>query len=329
MKTLIFSAKDFEIPYLKKANDGKHQFTFTKDRLTNDTAMQALNHKAISIFSADEASTMVLEKLADFGVEHISLRSAGYDNVNLKTAKELGIKVANAPDYSPNAIAEHAIALALALNRNIIGAHHQVNAYDFRLDQLIGFDFKGKTMGVVGTGRIGAIIVKILSAFDTQILAVDTNPDSELKKRYLVDYRSLDEVCQQADVLFLSVPLNSETHYLFDENRLRDLKANSLMINVARGAVVKTEAILDALDQDQLSGYAADVYEHEKEIFFYDRSKNRPKDDLLDRLINHPKVLLTPHQAWATQDAIQRIAEITIDNLDHWERGEAAASELV
>jgi D-lactate dehydrogenase len=328
MKTLIYSTKDFEAPYLEKANQESHTLHFTPERLTTDTAMLAVGYDAISIFSADDASPNVLEKLKDFGVSYITLRSAGYDNVNLHKAQKLGIQVANAPDYSPNAIAEHAIALLLAINRKIIIANTQVQQYDFTLSNLIGMDLKGKTIGVIGTGRIGAVIVKILHGFESTIVATDIVKNQDLIQDFGITYMSVQELCTQSDVIILSVPLNAETHHLIDTKTLGYMKSNAYVINIARGAIVDTKAIIESLNTNAIKGYATDVYAHESGIFFYDRSSDKPKDPLLDTLLQHPNIILTPHQAFATEEALINIAYTTIENLTGWEQGKFSKNEL-
>lgn len=290
--------------------------------------MMALNYQAISIFSADDASPIVLEKLKNFGVTHITLRSAGHDNINVTIANKLGFKVANTPSYSPNAIAEHAIALFLAYNRKIALAQNQTLNNNFLLDNLIGFDLNKKTVGVMGTGKIGSVLVKILNGFNCKILANDTSSSSQLIKAYDVEYVSKNALAKEADVIFICLPLTSATHYLIDETFLKTLTKKPILINVARGAIAKTKALITALDQGKLSGYATDVYEKEHGVFFYNRSNNVQKDTVLRRLLCHPKTLVTPHQAFATQEALQNIASATIENLNAWQDGKHAINEL-
>ncbi len=328
MKVLIYSAKPFEIPLLDAANGKQHRFSFTDKRLTSETAMMALNYDAISIFSADDASPVILEKLQNFGVKYITLRSAGHDNINLKTAHKLGFRVANTPNYSPNAIAEHAIALLLSFNRKIALAQSQTLRYNFLLDHLIGFDLNKKVVGVMGTGKIGSVLVKILNGFNCSILANDTSSNSALIKNYNVEYISKDALAKEAEVLFICLPLTKRTHHLFDEEFLNKLAKKPIIVNVARGAIVKTDAVLKALDKGLVSGYATDVFEHEHGVFFYDRSNNLPKSPILHRLLCHPKTLVTPHQAFATSEALENIASTTIENLNAWQEGKHSVNEL-
>ncbi|OED41031.1 hydroxyacid dehydrogenase [Flavobacteriaceae bacterium (ex Bugula neritina AB1)] len=328
MKILIYSAKDFEIPFLEKANNEEHQIKYVSERLIDKTARLALGFDMISIFSADDASSKVLGLLKDFGVKHITLRSAGYDNINLKIAKKLGIKVAHTPDYSPNAIAEHAIALLLALNRKLILSNQQVSSYNFSLSELIGFDLNQKSVGVIGTGKIGKIITKILKGFGCNILAYDISEDKDFAKQYDVKYLDLPDVSRQSDIILLSVPLTTQTHYMIDTNLIKLMKKDVYIINIARGGVINTKDMVKALELKRIGAYGADVYEYEDKIFFYDHSKNKPQDSLLQTLINLPNVLITPHQAFATTEALTNIAEATFDTINCWQKGEPSKNEL-
>jgi D-lactate dehydrogenase len=329
MKVLVYSAKDFEIPFLQKANNNKHQISFIQQRLTSRTAIKAAGYEAISIFSADDASSNILQKLKDFGVKYIALRSTGHDNINCQTAQKLGIKVANAPNYSSYAIAEHALALLLAINRKLIVSRDQIKQNDFSLDNLVGFNINGKTAGIIGTGRIGKIIAKILNGFGCEILATDLERDKDLMEDYDVNYCDLDILCKKSDIIFLSLPLTPATTGLIDRRLLTEMKDNVILINVARGAIVKTRDVLDALDFNRIGAYGTDVYKNEEGIFFYDHPKEfEIKDKQLLELIDHPRVLITPHQAFATQEALTNIAEITLYNLNCWAGNTTSKNEL-
>ncbi|WP_281541253.1 2-hydroxyacid dehydrogenase [Maribacter aestuarii] len=328
MKLLVYSAKNFEIPFLKRANKNNHKVTYLKEALDTDTAIKAVGFEAISIFSGDDASSIVLEKLWDMGVRHITIRSSGHNNISLKTAKSFGFKVANAPDYSPHAIAEHALALLLALNRKIVLADTQVHQYNFLQDDLMGFNLHGKTVGIIGTGRIGSIMAKIMHGFGCKILAHDLEPDYDLIELCDVTYTALDNVCNQSDIISLHIPLSYDNYYLINKNKLALMKQGTILINTARGAVVETDALIDALENKHLGGYCTDVYEKEKGIFFKDNSKDGIKDERLKKLLSYPNVLLTPHQAFVTKEALERIAEITFDNIDSWAEGKIGKNEL-
>ncbi len=328
MKILIYSAKDFEIPFLEIANKEVHQIKYIPERLTAKTAAQALGFDVISISSADDGSSSVLERLKDFGINYITLRSTGYDNVNLVKAKKIGIKVANAAGYSPHAIAEHAVTLLLALNRKLILSNQQVTSYNFSLSNLVGFDLNKKTVGIIGAGRIGKVIARIMQGFGCKIIVNDIYEDHKLTEDYDASYTDLENLCKRSDIIFLSIPLNTQTHHMINKDVIQHMKRDVLLINVARGAVVNTKDIMQAIELKRITGYGTDVYEHENGIFFYNYSKNKLQDNLLQRLINHPNVLLTPHQAFATKEALTNIAETTFYNINCWEQQEIGENEL-
>ncbi|MEH6537225.1 MAG: 2-hydroxyacid dehydrogenase [Psychroserpens sp.] len=330
MKVLVYSSKDFEIPYLEKANNNnnKHQLTFIKDALSSETAMKAIGYEAISIFSADEACFITIEKLKDFGVKYIALRSVGYDNVNLRSASRLNIRVANVPAYSPYAIAEHAVALLLALNRKLIESNFRVNHYNFNLNNLVGFDLNEKTVGVIGTGKIGAIMSKIMHGFGCTLLGYDIKENNNLKELYNMRYTTLKELCEQADIISLHVPLNTETHQLINEDLIDEMKDGVIIINTARGSVINTENVIKGLKSGKIGALGIDVYENEKGVFFNDHSQDIPNDDLLMTLNALPNVLVTGHHAFLTEEALTNIADTTISNLDCWESGKETENEL-
>ncbi|RAJ09121.1 2-hydroxyacid dehydrogenase [Arenibacter echinorum] len=328
MKLLVYSAKDFEIPFLNDANNKIHKVSYTKDALNSETAIQAVGHMAVSIFSGDDASSLVLEKLSDLGVRYISLRSAGYNNVHLKTAQKFGLKVANVPEYSPYSIAEHAVALLQSLNRKIILADRKVHSYNFLQNNLMGFDLNGKTVGIVGTGKIGSVMAKIMNGFGCKILANDLKPDYRLVQLYDLTYTSLDELCEQSDIISLHIPLTQENYYLIDKQKLALMKPEVVLINTARGALVETKELINALEKNAIGGYCTDVYEKEIGSFFKDNSLDGIKDGLLIKLLSFPNVLLTPHQGFITKEALTNIAEVTYENLNSWEEGKPCQNEL-
>lgn len=328
MKTLFYSAKEFEIPFLKKANKQKQKITFTTEALTSETALKAAGFSAISIFSGDDASSLVLEKLKDLGVKYITLRSAGYNNVNLTAAKNYGFKVANAPDYSPYAIAEHAATLMLALNRKIITANSQVKAYNFIQNNLMGFNLHGKIVGLIGTGSIGSAMARIMDGFGCQILAYDIKPDYSLETKYNLKYTGLDQLSSQSDIISLHIPLTQENHYLINKDRISSMKKNVIIVNTARGAHVNTEDIIMAIENKQIAGYCTDVYEKEAGTFFKAFSLEEIKDKTLIKLLSLPNVLLTPHQGYMTNEALQSIADLTFNNLNSWSDNQVCNNEL-
>ncbi len=323
MKLLVYSAKAFEIPFLNRANKKNFPVSFTKDALDSQTAIQAVGFKAISIFSGDDASHMILEKLWALGVRYITIRSAGHNNIHIKSAKRLGFKVANVPDYSPHAIAEHAVALLQAFNRKIVLADERVHRFNFLQEGLMGFDLHGKTVGIIGTGRIGSIMVKIMHGFGCRILANDLEPDEDLVELCDVTYVSLRELCNQSDIVSIHIPLSYENHQFINKEKLGWMKKKVILVNTARGAVVDTKALLKALEAKEIGGYCTDVYEKEKGVFFKDNSKTGIKDEKLKKLLSLPNVLLTPHQAFITKKALRNIAKATFENIYGWaEMGE-------
>ncbi len=328
MKVLIFSAKDFEIPYLEQANRGKHKFVFVKEALSSQTAMKVIGYDAISIFSADEACFNTIEKLRDFGVKYIALRSVGFDNVNIKSATRLDIRVANVPEYSPYAIAEHAAGLLLAVNRKLIESNRRVKHFNFNINNLVGFDLNTKTVGIIGTGKIGAVMTKIMHGFGCHILGYDIKQNVELVTNYNLRYTTLKKLCELADIISIHVPLNRETHQLINEDLISEMKQGVVIINTARGAVINAKDVIEGIKNGKIGALGMDVYENEKGIFFRDHSLNIPDDNLLLALNARPNVLITGHHAFLTDEALTNIAETTIYNLDCWEAGKETENEL-
>lgn len=302
--------------------------TYTENALDSETAIQAVGFKAISIFSGDDASSIVLEKLWDLGVKYIVIRSTGFNNIHIKPAYKLGFKIANAPNYSSHAIAEHAIALILALTRKLILADRQVHRYNFLQDGLMGYNLHGKTVGIIGTGNIGSVMVKIMHGFGCKILAHDLQPDNDLVELCNITYTDLEEVCRKSDIITLHIPLSYENHQLINKERLGWMKKNVVLINTSRGAIIEHKALLEALKEKQIGAYGTDVYEKEKGIFFRDNSENGIKDEQLKQLLSFSNVLLTPHQAFMTKEALENIAKITIQNLNEFEEGKTCKNEL-
>ena len=328
MKVLVYSAKDFEIPYLEEANKRKHKLDYTKDALSSETTMQSVGYDAISMFSADEADFITIEKLKDFGVKYITLRSVGHDNVNLRSASRLNIRVANVPAYSPHAIAEHAVALLLAVNRKLIESNFRVSHYNFNLDNLVGFDLNKKTVGIIGTGKIGSVMSKIMNGFGCKLLGYDIEENSDLVDKYHMKYTTLVDLCNKADIISLHVPLNTETYQLINEDLIYEMKDDVILINTARGSVINTEDVIEGLKRGKIGALGIDVYENEKGVFFRDHSQHLIDDDLLLRLNAMPNVLITGHQAFLTEEALSNIAETTIYNLDCWDLKKETENEL-
>lgn len=328
MKTLIYSNHGFEKPIIQKLGANKHELVFTEQPLSEKSAHLAKGFEAIALFTSDNASSKVIEHLHALSVRFISLRSVGHDHVDLAKAKQLNIKVANVPAYSPYAIAEHTVALLMALNRKIILAQSLMKQNDFRLDKLVGFDLHHKTVGLIGTGKIGAAFAKIMNGFGCKILAYDIDQNTELIQKYDVQYTSFQTLCTNSDVISIHCPLNEATKYMFNKTTFSQMKRGVFFLNTARGGIVNTQDLLDALDQGIIASAGLDVYEYEKPIFFYNHSNTQIKDELFEKLRTHKNVLITGHQAFLTNEALHGIAKTTIDNLDQWSQTGKSENEL-
>lgn len=329
MKVLFYSTKKFEKPFLEAANRQHFELVYKTAPLSAETVQMAEGFDAVSIFTSDDASAPVLTQLKELDISLIAVRAAGYDNVDLKAAAKLCIQVSNVPDYSPNAIAEHAVAMLMALNRKLIVANEQVHQQNFTVDKLVGFDLKGKTVGIVGTGKIGAVFARIMHGFGCRLLAYDLEKDETLVHRYNVRYTELYTLCEESDVISLHLPLNAKTKYMFASPLFQKMKKGVLFINTARGAVVNSADLLTFLEKEHIGAYGMDVYENEKGLFFYDHSSRKMEDAVLMRFLNRKNVLLTPHQAFATVEAITSIAQTTFENMIAWANFGESGNELV
>jgi D-lactate dehydrogenase len=316
MKTLFFSSKPYEIDALKKINpDIALKASFITEALDKYNAHLAQGHDAISVFSNDNLNAEVLQTLHSCGVKYITLRSAGYDHVDLKKAKVLQIKVANVPNYSPYAIAEHSIMLMMALNRRLIRAQRLIHKNNWELNELIGFDMHQKTVGLIGTGHIGAIAAKILHGFGCRLLAYDPEPDHALMDSLGITYTSMDEIYKECDIISLYCPLNEHTQYMINKTAIARMKTGVMLINTARGGIVNTADVIDGLKQGKVAYFGLDVYEHEKGLFFYNQSHQALRDEMLNTLLQMDNVIVTGHQAFLTHTALKNIAETTLYNL--------------
>ena len=328
MKVTVFSTLAFERPFLEGANAGRHELLFLEAPLNPITVALAQGSQAVCVFSPDDVSAPMLAQLHAHGVRYVVVRAAGTDNVDLPAAHRLGLRVANVPDYSPYAIAEHAVTLMLALCRHLRQADQQLRANDFCLDQLIGFDLHGKTVGILGVGRIGGVVARILHGFGCQLLGVDVQPNPDLTAQYGLRYVRLPELCAQADIISVHTPLTADTQHLIDDQVLNQLKPGVLLVNTGRGGVLNTEAALRALDSGQLGYLGLDVYEHEKGLFFGNHTRDQLRDPVYAKLLTYPNVFLTGHQAYLTREALTNIADAAVASLDAWDQGQSAPHQL-
>lgn len=320
MKTIIYSTQSYERPYFEAMNQKKHILDFTEESLSLDTLEKITDHQALCCFVTDQLHRKIIERLKQKGIRLIALRSAGFDHIDLKAAQDFGIMVVRVPAYSPHAVAEFTIGLMLALIRKIPRTYDRVCAHNFSLEGQLGFNLQGKTVGIIGTGHIGSIVAKILSAFDCHILAYDIAPNN-LCEKYKVTYVDQQTLLQQSDIISLHCPLNAETKYLINEKTLALMKPQVVLINTGRGALINTQAIIQALKKGKIGALALDVYENEKPLFFQNYSDKIILDDVFIRLQAFPNVLITPHQAFFTQEAVENIIKITLENLDYYEQG--------
>ncbi|HCN82814.1 MAG TPA: 2-hydroxyacid dehydrogenase [Sphingobacteriaceae bacterium] len=321
MKAVAYSIKSFEKELLIKANKKKHDITLISNRLTADTVSYAEGKDAVLVFTNDDLSSSVLQQLKKSGVKYISTRSTGTDHIDLTEAAKLGIKVANIPSYSPESIAEHAIALMLALCRNILPAHHQMMEYNFTLDNLVGTTIRNKTIGIVGFGQTGQALVRILQGFGARVLVSDI---ANIKKQCLAagaEQAEYEDLIRQSDIISFHVPLTEKTRHMVNTGSIEKMKNDVMLINVSRGAIFNSEEVFQALQKGKISKIGMDVYEFEHGVFFFEHYKTPIHDQLLKAFIQNSRVLMTPHEAFLTTEALEQIAEKTIMNLDLWDTG--------
>ncbi len=328
MKTTVYSAHRFEQEYFNKANSGKHALIWIETRLSDSTSLIASGSKAVCIFVNDDASEKVLRNLKELGIDYLVLRSAGFNNVDLKTASLLGIRVARVPEYSPYAVAEHTIAMMMALNRKIVKAHNRIREGNFSLEGLTGFDMHGKTVGIVGFGKIGKCVASIVQGFGCNIIVFDPAAGPSWKNEFNVRFDSLETLFKESDIITLHAPLSPETKYMVNKESIRMMKKGVMLINTGRGGLVNTRDVIDGLKSCQIGYVGLDVYEEEQGLFFEDHSAEILQDDTIARLTTFQNVLVTSHQAFLTDTALEKIATVTIGNLDAFENGLACPNEL-
>lgn len=327
MQVAVYSIHKFERTYLEKYCD-KHTLRLLEAKLTTETARLAHGSQAVSIFVNDDASAPVLQKLKDIGINYLALRSAGFNHVDLKEANRLDIRIARVPEYSPAAIAEHTVALMLVLNRKLIKAHGRVRDLNFSLDGLTGFDMSGKTVGILGTGKIGRVVARIMHGFNCKIVAYDPYENEELKTKYNVQYTDYLSLCSQSDIITLHLPLTSESKYIINQDSIDAMKPGVMLINTSRGGLVDTKEVIKALKSGKIGSFGIDVYEEEGGLFFEDHSDHILQDDVIARLMTFQNVMITSHQAFLTHEALVKIAETTGYNLDCWEKGITPENEI-
>jgi len=320
VKVAVFSAHPFDKEHFSSANAGfSHELTFFEAGLNRLTAPLADGFPCVCCFVNDPLDSATLEALKSHGVKLIALRCAGYNNVDLVAAERLGMRVVRVPAYSPHAVAEHAVALILGLDRKIHKAYERTRELNFCLEGLVGFDLYKKTVGIIGTGRIGAVMAGIMKGFGCEVIGFDPFPDEALANSGAVQYVPLLDLYRRADVISLHLPLLPDTKHLIDADALSKMKPGVMIINTGRGALIDARALIEALKSGQVGAAGLDVYEEEEGVFYQNLSDHMLQDDVLARLLTFPNVLITSHQAFLTHEALTNIATTTLQNITEFE----------
>ncbi|MBN2702257.1 MAG: 2-hydroxyacid dehydrogenase [Methylothermaceae bacterium] len=330
MKIALFSTKPFDRRFFERANGkGRHEIHFLESRLSPETVALARSYPCVCVFVNDRVDAEVISRLESGGTRFIALRCAGFNNVDLHALARAKLKLVHVPAYSPHAVAEHAAALVLGLNRHLPRAYNRVREGNFSLSGLEGFNLFGKTVGVIGTGRIGATFARIMKhGFGCRVIAFDLYINEECREMG-VEYLSLHELYAVSDVISVHCPLNPKTHHLINGEAVARMKCGVMLINTSRGAVIDTLAVIEGLKSGRVGSLGIDVYEQEGDLFFEDLSDQVIQDDVFERLITFPNVLVTGHQGFFTEEALTAIAEETLDNINCLEAGGKCANEIV
>ncbi|MBQ8591368.1 MAG: 2-hydroxyacid dehydrogenase [Lachnospiraceae bacterium] len=324
-KISFYDTKPYDRIYFDELKE-KHgyEIEYYEEKLTPRTAIFAKGSEAVIAFVNDDLSAKTLQILYENGVKLIAMRCAGYNNVDIKYAHGK-MPVVRVPAYSPYAVAEHAMGMLLMLNRKLHKACYRVKEYNFSLNGLMGFDLYGKTVGIIGTGKIGRTFSNICNGFGMRVLGYDLYPAKDTG----IEYVSLEEIYEKSDIISLHCPLTKDNYYMINKDTISSMKTGVYIINTSRGSLIDSEALMEALKNGKVGAAALDVYEEESDLFFEDNSDTIIQDDILARLISMPNVLVTSHQAFLTREALQNIAEVTLDNLDAYFAGEEMVNEVV
>lgn len=328
MKCAFFSTHSYDKEYFDRFNNKDvHQITYFEAPLNKNTANLVNGFNAICTFVNDKLDAETIEKIYANGVKLIVLRCAGFNNVDIKAAAQKNIKVLRVPAYSPQAVAEHAVALILTLNRKTHKAYNRIRESNFSLEKLVGFNLYGKTIGVVGTGQIGVMFCNIMKGFGCHIIAYDIYESDELEEKGIV-YKSFQELLKESDIISLHCPLTPETMHLIDKTAIGQMKNGVMLINTSRGAVINTPDVIEALANEKIGYLGIDVYEQEGNLFFRDLSESIIRDDVITRLLTFPNVLITSHQGFFTKEALEEITVTTLQNLSDFESGIKSKNEV-
>ncbi len=328
MKIAFFNTKPYDRNSFNVANEQyQHEIVFFESHLSHETVSLAIGFPSICIFINDNLDAEILEKLAQGDTKLIALRSAGFNNVDLAAASRLGITIVRVPAYSPYAVAEHAVALILSLNRKVHRAYNRVREGNFSIEGLLGFDLHGATVGVIGTGRIGAIFAQIMRGFGCKLIGYDTYQNATCLEMGM-EYVQISELFAQSDIISLHCPLTPDTHHLINADAIAKMKTGAMLINTSRGGLIDTQAAIDGLKSGAIGYLGIDVYEQEADLFFEDLSNQVIQDDIFQRLLTFPNVVVTGHQAFFTSEALANIAATTLANITEFEQGRNCINEV-
>ncbi len=328
MRVAFYSTFNFEKAfYIPYNHENDLEINFFETSINKDTALLAKNHDVVCVFANDKVTKDVVGVLAKNGIRLIALRAAGFNNIDMEACNNAKIKVVRVPEYSPYAVAEHTVALILTLNRKTHKAYNRVREGNFNLDGLIGFDLNNKTIGVIGTGKIGAVFCKIMLGFGCKVLAYDQKTDRELE-RAGVKYVEFGQLLSSSDIISLHIPLTPQTFHIINQNQIDLMKNDVVLVNTSRGALIDTKALIRGLKNNKIKAAGLDVYEEEEGLFFHDHSHKFIEDDLIARLITFPNVLITSHQAFLTHEALENIAQTTMENIKAFQKSEPLENQI-
>lgn len=329
MRIAVFSTQEYDREFFDKFNkDYNHDFTYFETALNPSTTVLTKGYDAVCVFVNDKVCKQTIELLSENGIKLVVLRCAGFNNVDIESAKNNNIKVMRVPAYSPEAIAEHTVALILTLARKTHKAYNRVREGNFSLNKLMGFNLHGKTVGVIGTGNIGTAFCKIMLGFGCKVIVYDIKENTELTQLG-IEFSTLDQVLTQSNIISFHCPLTPETHQLLNKASIAKLKTGAMVINTSRGALLNTSDVIDGLKTGQIGYLGVDVYEEEENLFFKDLSESIIQDDVFERLASFHNVLITPHQGFFTQEAFEQITKITLQNITDFQEGKPLKNEVL
>jgi D-lactate dehydrogenase len=327
-KVVFYSACSYDQTSFDMAFKNKFESVYIDQAISKETIVYAKGAYAVCVFVNDVVDEIIIDELVKLNVKGILVRAAGHDQVKHLYAQSKGIEVANVPSYSPNAVAEHTIALMMACIRKIPQANASAKKYDFSISDFLGFDIYKKKVGIIGMGKIGSISAKIINGFGAQLLAFDPKPNLELTKGLEIQWVDIEELIANSDIILIHAPLNEHTKYLINRTHIQQMKKGVVIVNTGRGAVINTEDLLEGLNNQQVSAVGLDVYEKEKGVFFYDRTEDNPNDSILDALLNHPNAVVTSHMAFLTVEALKNISDACVNSLEAWKLNQKSPTTL-